>query len=221
MISSCIKDVDTLIFEINKVISKKRDIKKAITYQLLKGDFRLPGYTKKWNAKPLSELLVYEQPTRYLVKSKEYSNVNQVPVLTAGKTFILGYTSEVNGIYDNFPVILFDDFTTATQYVNFPFKVKSSAMKLLKGKNSSVNLRFIYEVMQLIEFGLTEHKRYWISEFQHIQVLIPDENEQADIMEIILDIESEISAYEAQLSKIVMLRQGMLQGLLKGRTRLI
>ena len=220
-IASCISDVDALISQINKVISKNRGIKKAVTYQLLKGETRLPGYTKAWGVKSLSELLVYEQPTKYLVKNKEYSNINQVPVLTAGKTFILGYTSESNGIFDNLPVILFDDFTTATQYVDFSFKVKSSAMKLLKGRNSSVNLRFIYELMQLIEFGLTEHKRYWISEYQHIKVLVPDQDEQEDIMKILMDIEDEISGYEAQLFKIEMLRRGMLQNLLKGRTRLV
>ena len=79
----------------------------------------------------LGDLLEYEQPTAYIVESTDYSDSYSVPVLTAGKSFILGYTNEMEGVFDKTPVIIFDDFTTATQYVNFPFKVKSSAMKIL------------------------------------------------------------------------------------------
>ena len=79
----------------------------------------------------LGELLYYEQPTPYIVESTDYNDTYETPVLTAGKSFILGYTDEKEGIYDQLPVIIFDDFTTASQYVNFKFKVKSSAMKIL------------------------------------------------------------------------------------------
>lgn len=79
----------------------------------------------------LGELLYYEQPTPYIVESTDYNDAYETPVLTAGKSFILGYTDEKEGIYDQLPVIIFDDFTTASQYVNFKFKVKSSAMKIL------------------------------------------------------------------------------------------
>ncbi|WP_459072455.1 restriction endonuclease subunit S, partial [Helicobacter pylori] len=82
----------------------------------------------------LGEVLEYDQPNKYCVTSKEFDKSYPTPVLTAGKTFILGYTNEKDNIYQaskNAPVIIFDDFTTATQWVDFPFKVKSSAMKIL------------------------------------------------------------------------------------------
>ena len=85
----------------------------------------------EWKEYTLGELLQYEQPTAYIVKSTDYNDNYKTPVLTAGKTFILGYTNERQGVYDELPVIIFDDFTTASQYVNFKFKVKSSAMKIL------------------------------------------------------------------------------------------
>src|SRR5260370_41459664 len=91
----------------------------------------MDGLDAKWTAKRLGQILNYEQPTRYLVHSTEYDDNHGTPVLTAGKTFILGYTDEEEGIYRALPVIVFDDFTTAIQYVDFPFKVKSSAIKLL------------------------------------------------------------------------------------------
>ena len=69
----------------------------------------------------------YEQPTKYIVNSTKYDDTYKTPVLTAGQTFVLGYTDETQGIYpaskEN-PVIIFDDFTGAFKWVDFPFKVK-------------------------------------------------------------------------------------------------
>ena len=80
----------------------------------------------------LEEFITYEQPAKYIVESDQYYDSYDIPVLTAGQTFILGYTNEQDNIFDNLPVIIFDDFTTSVQYVDVPFKVKSSAMKVLK-----------------------------------------------------------------------------------------
>ena len=96
------------------------------------------------------ELLYYEQPTPYIVESTDYNDAYETPVLTAGKSFILGYTDEKEGIYDQLPVIIFDDFTTASQYVNLKFKVKSSAMKILTPVTELVLPKYIYYRMQII-----------------------------------------------------------------------
>ena len=98
----------------------------------------------------LGELLYYEQPTPYIVESTDYNDTYETPVLTAGKSFILGYTDEKEGIYDQLPVIIFDDFTTASQYVNFKFKVKSSAMKILTPVTELVLPKYIYYRIQII-----------------------------------------------------------------------
>lgn len=95
----------------------------------------LNGAEVKWM--PLGEVTTYEQPTNYLVKSTNYNDSFTTPVLTAGKTFILGYTNEEDGIYKASvsPVIIFDDFTTANKWVDFDFKAKSSAMKMITSKD--------------------------------------------------------------------------------------
>jgi type I restriction enzyme S subunit len=86
----------------------------------------------------MKDCLDYLQPTKYLVSSTTYDDKYKTPVLTAGKTFILGFTDETNGIFkDNLPVIIFDDFTTATKFVDFPFKAKSSAMKILLAREKT------------------------------------------------------------------------------------
>ena len=189
--------------------------------QLLTGQTRLPGFHGEWQVKRLGDLLDYEQPTKYLVKNSEYSDDNNVPVLTAGKTFILGYTNEANGIFDNLPVVIFDDFTTAIKYVNFPFKAKSSAMKILKPRDAAMNLRLVFEIMRSIQFKLGDHKRYWISEYQHLPIKFPNPQEQTAIAEVLKDMDAELKVLVARRDKTRALKQGMMQELLTGKTRLV
>ena len=220
-IASALTDVDALLAKLDALVAKKRDLKTAAMQQLLTGQTRLPGFSGEWEVKRLGELLSYEQPTKYLVSSSEYSDANDVPVLTAGKTFILGYTNEAEGIYDELPAIIFDDFTTATKYVTFPFKAKSSAMKILKPRNSSVNLRLVYEIMQIVDFKLGDHKRYWISEYSKLELKIPGGAEQAAIATVLSDMDTELAALEARRDKTRALKQAMMQELLTGKIRLI
>ncbi len=137
----------------------------------------------------LGEVLEYDQPNQYCVTSKEFDKSYPTPVLTAGKTFILGYTNEKDNIYQaskNAPVIIFDDFTTATQWVDFPFKVKSSAMKILLPKNPTINIRFIFFYMQTIPYNSSgEHTRQWISRYSKISIPIPPLEIQQEIVKIL------------------------------------
>ncbi len=137
----------------------------------------------------LGEVLEYDQPNKYCVTSKEFDKSYPTPVLTAGKTFILGYTNEKDNIYQaskSSPVIIFDDFTTATQWVDFPFKVKSSAMKILFSKNPTINIRFIFFYMQTIPYNIGgEHARQWISRYSQLEVPIPPLEIQQEIVKIL------------------------------------
>ncbi|GAA9590306.1 restriction endonuclease subunit S [Helicobacter pylori] len=137
----------------------------------------------------LGEVLEYDQPNQYCVTSKEFDKSYPTPVLTAGKTFILGYTNEKDNIYQaskSSPVIIFDDFTTATQWVDFPFKVKSSAMKILLPKNPTINIRFIFFYMQTIPYNISgEHTRQWISRYSKITIPIPPLEIQQEIVKVL------------------------------------
>lgn len=150
----------------------------------------------------LGELLEYEQPTKYAVESTKYDDKYSTPVLTAGKSFILGYTNETDGIYDNLPVIIFDDFTTATQYVNFKFKVKSSAMKILKANEELALTKYLYYLMQTIHCDHDTHKRYWIQTYSKIKVSIPSLTEQQRIVEKIEELFSKLDKGVEELNKI-------------------
>ncbi|MDO5556648.1 MAG: restriction endonuclease subunit S [Clostridia bacterium] len=146
--------------------------------------------------KKLESCLKYEQPTKYIVKSTKYDDSYDIPVLTAGQTFILGYTNETNGIYiasKKEPTIIFDDFTTGFHWVDFGFKVKSSAMKILRPINENVNFRYIYYAMSCIKFEPGTHTRHWISIYSQLTVPVPPLEVQCEIVRILDDF-TELSA---------------------------
>lgn len=219
-IANALSKIDQLINDLGALIEKKKVIKQGTMQDLLTAKRRLKGFTGEWNSVKLGDLLEYRQPTKYLVSSKEYTTQG-VPVLTAGKTFILGYTQENWGLYDDLPVIIFDDFVVESKYVTMPFKVKSSAIKMLSLREKENDLRFIFEKMQCIEFPIADHKRHWISEYSQLEITIPEPNEQRAIANILSSMDTEITNLEQKRNKYMAIKQGMMQNLLTGKIRLI
>lgn len=169
----------------------------------------------------LNDVLDYQQPTPYIVKSTDYMESGDIPVLTPGKTFILGYTKEKEGIFTGpFPVIIFDDFTTATKLVNFPFKVKSSAMKILLPK-SNADVKFIFYFLQTIHFQADTHKRYWISVCAKTKLALPPLAEQKRIVKKIEElfgvIDEQVKRLEATHAALISYRQSILQQAFSGK----
>ncbi len=172
-----------------------------------KPQYKIP---KGWQVKQIKNLLDYERPDKYIVENDRYG-VEGIPVLTANKSFILGYTDEKNGVYKDVPAIIFDDFTTDSKFVGFPFKVKSSAIKILKEKSADVDLRFVYEKMKSINFPTGSHKRYYISQYQNMEVIVPPFNEQKKIAEILSTIDDEIQKTDEIISTTEKLKRGLMQ----------
>lgn len=137
--------------------------------------------------KKLDDILDYEQPTKYIIKSTDYNTHYKTPVLTAGQSFILGYTDEMDGTYkadkEN-PVIIFDDFTTSFQWVDFDFKVKSSAMKMLKPKDN-ICIRYVFYAMNCIKFKPHSHMRHWISLYSQFEIPFPPIEIQHEIVSML------------------------------------
>lgn len=176
-------------------------------------ELRFPGFTGEWEVKKLGEILDYEQPTPYLVSSESYKEEG-TPVLTAGKTFILGYTNETSGIYNKIPTIIFDDFTTESKYVTFPFKAKSSAMKMLSLKDKADSLYFAHTLMMLNQKTIGDHKRHWISETSQIKILIPPTKaEQQKIADCLSSLDEEIAAEAQKADALKDHKKGLMQQL--------
>ena len=215
-IASFLTTVDDKISNLKQKVSLLEKYKKGVMQQIFSQQIRFKDTSgndyPEWEEKCLGDCLEYEQPTNYLVSSTEYSDTYKTPVLTAGKTFILGYTDEEFGVFNQFPVIIFDDFTTATQFVNFSFKAKSSAMKILKSKAKN-DVKFLYELMQMLNYEIGGHGRHWISVYSLLDVLVPCIEEQTKIAEFLTGIDEKIETTKLQLSKMVVWKKGLIQGM--------
>ncbi|PLA03134.1 restriction endonuclease subunit S [Streptococcus anginosus] len=163
--------------------------------------------------KELGEVVDYEQPTKYIVSSKAYTESNEIPVLTAGQSFILGYTNEKDGIYQaskNNPVIIFDDFTTSKQWVDFKFKVKSSAMKMLTIKDefkSEVLLRYVWHYLGTINYKPDQHGRQWIGTYSKFLIPILPLEIQEKIVQILDKFTEYVTELTSELTSELTLRQ--------------
>ena len=186
-ISRLFQLLDERIATQNKIIEDLKKLKSAIRkkmFSLLKDE-----YTESFE---INQLLDYEQPTAYIVANDEYStDTSLTPVLTANKGFILGYTDEKFGIYQKGECIIFDDFTMDAKYVSFPFKVKSSAIKILTAK-PNVNLRFMFEYLSYWELKSEGHKRHYISEIASLVIELPSKERQSIIASLMTSLNSKL-----------------------------
>jgi len=186
-ISRLFQLLDERIVTQNKIIEDLKKLKSAIRKKMF--SFLKDEYTESFE---INQLLDYEQPTAYIVANDEYStDTSLTPVLTANKGFILGYTDEKFGIYQKGECIIFDDFTMDAKYVSFPFKVKSSAIKILTAK-PNVNLRFMFEYLSYWELKSEEHKRHYISEIASLVIELPSKERQSIIASLMTSLNSKL-----------------------------
>ena len=214
-IASFLTSVDTRIEQLTKKETLLQEYKKGVMSKIFNQEIRFKdddgSEFPEWEDSLLGDVLDYIQPTKYLVKDTEYDNSYNTPVLTAGKTFILGYTNETDGIFENnLPVIIFDDFTTANKFVDFPFKAKSSAMKILIPKNNN-NIKFIYETMQMIKYEVGGHERHWISKFTFLNIFMPCIKEQTKIANFLSSIDKKIELTTKELNSTKEFKKALLQ----------
>ena len=192
---------------LQKLFPKKEEVRPEVRYK---------NFSDAWEQRKLGEVLSYEQPGPYIVNSDNYDNKFNVPVLTAGKSFILGFTNEVKGIKkasESDPVIIFDDFTTGSHYVDFPFKVKSSALKILSKTNEKIDTKFIYEVLSRINYVPQSHERHWISQFSKFNVMIPTSQEQEKVGNFLKQLDHLIALHQRKLEKLKQLKKFLLQNM--------
>ena len=177
---------------------------------------RFKGYSDAWEKRKLGDILNYEQPTPYIVRSENYQNSFPTPVLTAGKSLLLGYTNETNGIKSaskSSPVIIFDDFTTSSHLIDFPFKIKSSAMKILSPSNNDSDIYFSFGLLFSINYVSKNHERHWISQFSNFRVQVPSVHEQACVSRVLLNVTDLIAATQHKIDALEQAKKALLQRL--------
>ena len=209
---------DRIIGLKERLLEEKKRQKKWFLHQLFRNPKFQHKFSSTWETVELSEVFDYIQPTKYLVTEEDYSDEYATPVLTAGKTFILGYTNEPTGIFSDVPVVIFDDFTTDSKYVDFPFKAKSSAMKILKIKDG-YNIKFAFAALQNVQYVVGGHERHWISKFAPMTVEMPPRKDQDRIAEILNTFDSSINCLEKELHYYENKKKSLQQLLLTGIVR--
>ena len=177
-------------------------------------EIRFAGFTDPWEQRKLGELFDYEQPQPYIVRGTEYDDSFPTPVLTAGQSFVLGYTNEKQGIKmasPEHPVIIFDDFTTSSHFVDFPFKVKSSAIKLLTLRDKNEDIHFAYQVLQNIAYTPVSHERHWISKFATFATLMPEcKSEMQAIGHFMSNLDGLITLHQRKLELLQNIKKSLL-----------
>ena len=166
--------------------------------------------TSDWKSSTIRECLNYEQPQKYIVHSEKYDNNYTTPVLTANKAFILGYTNETDGVYNKGAVIIYDDFTMDTKFVDFDFKVKSSTIKMLTPKQG-IDLYFMFNYFQFLSLKPEGHQRSYISIVEPMEIAIPYYEEQKRISSLCKKLDKEVSCAEALLNACIAFKSGLLQ----------
>ncbi|WNM14560.1 hypothetical protein [Mesomycoplasma ovipneumoniae] len=173
-------------------------------------EIRIEGFNPAWVKKRLADALKHEQSWKYIESSTKYFN-HGIPVLTPGKTFVLGYAKDTKNIKkasENSPIILFDDFTTQSRFINFDFKVRSSALKLLINKNPKDNLYFHYLILQKIKYTVRHHGRHWLPLFVNFTFFQPGWPEQQKISRLFETLENLVNKLEEKMSLLKNLKNG-------------
>ena len=219
-IGSFFSNLDDLITLHQRKYDKLVIFKKSMLEKMFPKDgesvpeIRFAGFTDPWEQRKLGELFDYEQPQPYIVRGTEYDDSFPTPVLTAGQSFVLGYTNEKQGIKmasPEHPVIIFDDFTTSSHFVDFPFKVKSSAIKLLTLRDKNEDIHFAYQVLQNIAYTPVSHERHWISKFATFATLMPEcKSEMQAIGHFMSNLDGLITLHQRKLELLQDIKKSLL-----------
>ena len=219
-IGAALSEIDNLITLHQRKYDKLVIFKKSMLEKMFPKDgesvpeIRFAGFTDPWEQRKLGELFDYEQPQPYIVRGTEYDDSFPTPVLTAGQSFVLGYTNEKQGIKmasPEHPVIIFDDFTTSSHFVDFPFKVKSSAIKLLTLRDKNEDIHFAYQVLQNIAYTPVSHERHWISKFATFATLMPEcKSEMQAIGHFMSNLDGLITLHQRKLELLQDIKKSLL-----------
>ena len=219
-IGAALNEIDSLITLHQRKYDKLVIFKKSMLEKMFPKDgesvpeIRFAGFTDPWEQRKLGELFDYEQPQPYIVRGTEYDDSFPTPVLTAGQSFVLGYTNEKQGIKmasPEHPVIIFDDFTTSSHFVDFPFKVKSSAIKLLTLRDKNEDIHFAYQVLQNIAYTPVSHERHWISKFATFATLMPEcKSEMQAIGHFMSNLDGLITLHQRKLELLQNIKKSLL-----------
>ncbi len=214
-------DVDTLVEELDLLISKKRGLKQAAMQQLLTGRTRLPGFHGEWEVKPYSHVFLRVNSKSCQLQASEYQRTGRFPVIDQSQHQVVAFTdlAERRMVCPPQGLVVFGDHTCVVKFVNFDFVVGADGTQLLQPRTGQ-NARFHAYQLQYRGIEPTGYNRHFRLLTERL-FLVPSPDEQTAIASVLAEMDAEISALEARRDKTLALKQAMMQELLTGRTRLV
>lgn len=250
-IASALSDVDTLISALDKLIAKKRAVKTAAMQQLLTGKQRLPGFSGEWEMRRLGDVFSFlstaNNPRSDLSEHGEIGYVHYGDLHAMASPFLDCSRAKMPHIARSrakgISLLQEGDLIMVDASEDYEGLGKSVEVKNLNGRelvaglhtfllrgNSAVladgfkgYLQYVPRVRSTLVRLATGISVYGISKnnVRSIEVSLPGIEEQTAIAAVLSDMDAEISALEARREKTRRIKQGMMQELLTGRTRLV
>lgn len=211
-----LNDINELIPSVSRLIAKKRGIKQGMMQQLLTGRARLPGFSEPWEASRLGSALK--------VRNGRSQRGVQVP---SGRYPILATGGEIGrtdtAIYDKPSVLIGRKGTIdRPQFMDTPFWTVDTLFYTEVGPHADA--RYLYYLCTTIDWmslnEATGVPSLTGARIESVEVILPGREEQEAIAAVIRDADAEIAALERRLEATRAIKQGMMQELLTGRTRL-
>lgn len=220
-IAEVLSDVDKLIESLKQLISKKQGIKTATMQQLFTGKKRLPGFSEEWKKKKLGDICDIRKGDLITEFS---SRDGEIPVIAGGIN--TSYNHNVSNRKAN--TITISASGVSAGYVGFHKKPIFASDCSTIEETDRGNIVYLFymlkntqaDIYRLQVGGAQPH--VYPECLKAFEILYSsDVNEQIAIAEILSNMDEEIKAREIYLAKVCMLKQGMMQELLTGKTRLI
>jgi type I restriction enzyme S subunit len=219
-IATALSDVDALLAALDRLIAKKRDLKQAAMQQLLTGQTRLPGFTGKWETKRLGDV-VQIQKGQLITSSTLLPG--DVPVIAGGKQ--PAYFHAVANRHGR--TITISASGASAGYVALYNEPIFASDCSTVSEAEAYSLDFIYYKLLSIQEAIYKAQTGGAQPHIHakdlnpIPISMPPLPEQTAIATVLSDMDLELAALEQRRDKTRALKQGMMQELLTGRTRLI
>lgn len=227
-IAEALSDVDALLSGLDRLIAKKRDLKQAAMQQLLTGQTRLPGFHGEWEVQAVNDL-----ERRGLVRLSRGKVISKKDIESTPGEFPI-YSSSVHndGLFGCYGESMFDEELITWSVDgggNFFHRPKhkfsvTNVCGFMRVDTAAINYRFLAAQLQLLHSRMNfdyQSKAHPSVVRREYEVQLPRLDEQTAIAQVLSDMDAELAALETRREKTRQLKQGMMQELLTGRTRLV
>lgn len=242
-IAGALSDVDGLIGALDKLIAKKRAIKQGTMQQLLTGKTRLPGFTANWSHCTLGDLGTFSKGRG--IKRDDVSD-DGLPCIRYGELYTRYHNYIVTPSSRIAPVVaraalpiktgdlLFagsgetaEEIGRCAAYLGSePAYAGGDIIVLTPTGQNSLYLGHLMNhetvAAQKTRLGQGDAVVHISSRnLAQVEIELPPVDEQNAIATVLSDMDAEIAALEYRRDKTKGIKQGMMQGLLTGRVRLV